>query len=103
MDPVEHHRLLGRVVNLCQSLGGTITPNYRAVSLDLTPTAVCLTFLLERDDDAEREDIDGIAFDYQALEAGMPNPCEVVTTVVVSSRPGAVVQLPGFRVFSRKE
>jgi hypothetical protein len=103
MDTVKHTRLLGTVANLSQALLGAITPNFRAVSVELSSTTVRLNFLIERDNAADREEIDDVIFEYEALEAGMPKACEVIATVFVSPLPMALIEMPGYRVFGRKE
>jgi hypothetical protein len=103
LDPTGHRRLLGMVANLTQSLIGAITPNFRAVSFELATPTIRLNFLLEQDSAADREEIEDIVFEYEALELGMPNPCEVVAAGIVSQLPEALTRLPGYRVFGRKE
>ena len=103
MDPVEHRRLLGTIANLSQALLGAITPNFRAVSVELSSTTIRLNFLIERENAADREEIDEVVFEYEALEAGMPKPCEVFANVLVSPLPAALIEVPGHRVFGHKE
>ena len=93
----------GRIVNLTQAMLGSITPNFRAVSIELTPAAVNLYFLLERDSEADREEIEDIVFEYTALEVGFSDSREVIESVVVSAEEAPMLPMRGFHVFRRKE
>ncbi|OJT26235.1 hypothetical protein BO221_07965 [Archangium sp. Cb G35] len=80
---------------------GAITPNFRRVTLALTShNAVCLRFVLERDDPNDREEVDDIAFEFQALQT---QGIELDVKVIVDARPIHELALPGRLVFGRKE
>ena len=80
-----------------------ISFNFRAVSIDLSPTEVKIHFLLERDNDADRGEIDDIAFEFEALELGFPDSRNVVVSVIVSPDDAPMRTMPGRQVFGRKE
>ncbi len=103
LDPIELASINGRVVNLVNAMLGSISPNFRAVSMEVTPTAVNLHFLLERDSKEDREEIDDIAFEYEVLEMSFPDSRKVVVCVVASANDAPMLAMPGHRVFGRKE
>jgi hypothetical protein len=103
LSPTEVASINGRVVNLVQAMLGSISENFRAVSIDVTPAAVKLHFLLERDSDADREEIDDIAFEYEALELGFADSRAVIVSVVESADDAPMLAMPGRRVFGRRE
>jgi hypothetical protein len=87
------------VVNLVHAMLGAVSPNWRCVSVESTESGVRLHFLLERDDDADRAEISEVEFEFQAL-----HPREdVQLSVAVSCSEAAVQELPGRRVFLRRE
>jgi hypothetical protein len=88
-----------QVLNLVQALIGSVTPNMRAASLEMTESGVRLHFLFERESPDDREETSDIAFEFEALQ-GRALVVEVVTTV--STEPSAV-SLPGRRVYGRKD
>lgn len=89
-----------QVLYLVQAMIGDISPNIRAVSLECVARAVRLHFLLAQEQATDRESIDDIVFEFEALqERGI----EVNLSVVVSSRQEASAELPGRRVFGRRE
>ena len=89
------------VLDLVQAMQGAITPNFRRVTLELTsPGAVCLRFLLERDDADDREEVDDIVFEFEALQT---QNIQVDVKVIVNARPLHALNLPGRGVFGRKE
>ncbi|WP_211241466.1 hypothetical protein [Cystobacter fuscus] len=90
-----------QVLNLMQAMIGAITPNFRRVTLELlSPRTVCLRFILERDDPDDREELDDIAFEFEALQT---HGIELDVKVIVDARPIAELDLPGRVVFGRKE
>jgi hypothetical protein len=78
---------------------GAVSPNWRSVSVESIEGGARLHFLLERDDEADREEISDVEFEFQALH---PDE-DVQFSVVVSPSEAAVLDLPGRRVFLRKE
>lgn len=99
-NPVELAFENARVLDLVQAMLGAISPNMRAVSLECPDGKVHLHFLLAEESEADREEIDDILFEFEVLqERGI----EIRSSVVVSYRPEARVEMPGRWVFSRKE
>jgi hypothetical protein len=90
-----------QVLNLVQAMVGAVTPNFRRVTLELTsPGTVCLRFVLERDDPDDREELEDIAFEFEALQT---RGVELDMKVIVDARPIQEINLPGRVVFGRKE
>ncbi|WP_169979132.1 hypothetical protein, partial [Tautonia rosea] len=89
-----------RVLDLVQAMFGAISPNMRAISLECVDGGVLLRFLLAEESEVDREEIDDILFEFEALQE---RAIEIRSSVVVSSRPEARVELPGRWVFGRKE
>lgn len=56
--------------------------------------------VLERDDPDDREEVDDIAFEFEALQT---QGIELDVNVIVDARPLHELDLPGRVVFSRKE
>jgi hypothetical protein len=99
-DRAELERENSQVLNLVQAMIGSVTSNMRAVSLECWPGGVHLHFLLERADPSDYEEIDDIAFEFEALQTGL---IDVEVSVKASSKRSAIGKLPGRRVFGRKE
>jgi hypothetical protein len=90
-----------QVLNLVQAMVGAITPNFRRVTLELTShKTVCLRFVLEQDDPDDREEVDDIAFEFEALQT---QGIELEVKVIVDTRPIHEIELLGRIVFGRKE
>jgi hypothetical protein len=90
-----------QVLNLVQAMIGAITPNIRRVTLELTSReSACLRFLLARDDPGDREELEDIAFEFEALQS---HRIELDVKVIVDTRPVQEINLPGRIVFGRKE
>lgn len=98
--PDELLRENAQVLNLVQAMIGSVTPNMRGVSLVAHPESVHLYFLLEHDDEGDREEIDDIVFELEALQGGS---IDVDVTVLVSPDDSAFHQLLGRRVYGRAE
>ena len=89
------------VLDLVQALVGAITPNMREVGIRSSDPLI-LYFLLERESDEDREEIDDIVFEFRALQ---DNPLiDLTVDVIVSNKPLliAMAQRPNRVVFSRK-
>lgn len=89
-----------QVLNLVQAMIGGITPNMRGVSLVCSSAGLHLYFLLEHDDENDREEIDDIVFELQALQQGL---IDINATVIVSTDDSAFGLLQGRRIYGRKE
>lgn len=87
------------VVNLVRAMLGAVSPNWRAVSVEATEHGPRLHFLLERDDEADREEISDVEFEFHALCMDE----DVQLSILVSPSEAAVLDLPGLRVFLRRE
>ena len=99
-DPAELVAENAHVLTLVQAMLGTISPNMRAVSVELTERGVRLHFLLAEEDEGDGEAIEDIVFEFEAL---MVQGAEVDVSVVVSSEPMATGTIPGRRIIGRRE
>jgi hypothetical protein len=97
---VEFERENLPVLNIVQAMIGSVTPNLRGVSLECGPRGAHLYFLLEHEDQSDREEIKDIAFELEALQS---RGIDLEVSVLVSPEPLATGTLPGRRVFGRKE
>jgi hypothetical protein len=89
------------ILDLVQAMIGAITPNLRRVALEeIAPRKIRLCFVLEREDPADREEIDDIRFEFEALQA---TGIEIDVDVLVDSRPIEQIKLPMRTVYGRKE
>lgn len=88
-----------QVLNLMQALFGAVSPNFRAVSI-IVQDEIILHFLLEKDDEEDREEIEDIEFEFLAMQDHLVT---VTTEIVISNKPLMENQLPGRRVFLRRE
>ena len=88
-----------QVLNLMQSLFGAVSPNFRAVSI-VVEDEIILHFLLEKDIEEDREEIEDIEFEFSALQDRLVT---VNIEIVVSDKPLTENQLPGRGVFLRRE
>lgn len=89
-----------QVLCLVQAMLGLITPNIRAVALQMRPEGrVEAWFVVERDDPETTEDLQDIIADFEALQTG---PI-VDVRILVDSRPFHELGLPERLVYCRKE
>jgi len=70
------------------------------VSVEVTERGVRLHFRLAGEDARDREAIEDIVFEFEAL---MMQGAEVEVSAVVSSERMAACEVPGRRVFGRRE
>ncbi|MEZ4234680.1 MAG: hypothetical protein R3F59_00635 [Myxococcota bacterium] len=89
-----------QVLRLVQALVGAVSPNFRRVALEPTAAGVRLWFLLARDEPDDRDEIDEVAFAFEALQEG---PVEVAVEIVCDDRPLEALTLPGRPVYGRRE
>ena len=87
------------VINLVHALLGAVTPNFRAVLLRPACDGATLTFLLDHESDADREEIEDIVFEFQALEPHLP----LEVSVIVGGRSLEQYAHLGRMVYARKE
>ena len=99
-DPAEVVAENAHVLNLVQAMLGFISPNMRAVSVEPAERGVRLHFLLAEEDEGDREAIEDIVLEFEAL---MIQFVDVEVSVIVSSQPMATGSIPGRRVFGRRE
>lgn len=94
---VEENR---QCLHLMQALIGAVSPNMRRVTLEvLGPAHYALRFLLAEDDDEDRDEIEDVAFGFEALQSG---PVEIETHVEVSRASITEIHLPGRVVYGRR-
>jgi len=91
-----------QVLNLVQAMLGSITPNFRYVFLKCTPTGVLLHFLLEHENLEDREEIDEIVFEFEALQLQFID-VEVVVSVDKRALGDLNIPIPDRTVYGRKE
>ena len=90
-----------QVLRLTQAMIGSVSPNFRRVTLETkAPDAISLRFLLENDDPKDREEIGEIAFEFEALQEA---DIDIDVTVVADPRPIEQVTVPGRIVYGRRE
>jgi hypothetical protein len=90
-----------QVLNLVQALLGSIGSNFRYISLICCEEKkVTLFFIIENDRLEDREEIEDIMFEFEALQDSFIND-EVI--IKVDSRPLREIDLVGRRVYVRKE
>jgi hypothetical protein len=90
-----------QILNLIQAMIGAVTPNFRRVTLEAMPEGgIRLGFLLQRDDVEDREEIDDLVSEFEALQ---DTNTDISFDVIVDARPIQDVQLSGRIVYGRKE
>ena len=89
-----------QILNLVQAMLGSITPSIRQVSVALSSVGVRLYFVLEGDSSSDREEIEDIVFEFEALQSSQVG---VDVEVLVDMRPLHKLGLPGRLVYSRTE
>lgn len=90
-----------QVLNLIQAMLGAISPNMRRVALQMADDGgVHLRFLLAKDDEDDREEIDDIVFEFEALQS---RNVRVEVSILVGDQPLSEIDLPGRLVFGRRE
>lgn len=90
-----------QVLNLVQALIGAVSPNLRRVTLEVPrPGAVRLRFVLEHEDSEDREEIEDIAFEVEALQT---TGIDLEIDIVVDGRPMGELGVRGRVVYARKE
>jgi len=90
-----------QVLNLVQAMIGAVSPNLRRATVALSDSEkVKLTFVLELDKPIDREEIENITFEFEALQT---KSTELEVEVVVDSRPFSDISVPGRVVYGRRE
>ncbi len=88
------------VLGLVQALLGGVTPNLRAAAIECVGDEVRLVFLLRNESPEDREEIDDIVFEFEALQETVIN---LDIKVVVSNKPLETLGLPRRKVYLQKE
>lgn len=86
---------------LMQSLWGAISPNFRMVAFSLFDQGVKLLFVLDADDPLDREEIDDICAEFDALQDSGSAKFEV--EIIVDSKSLAWPDDSWVVVFRRRE
>ena len=89
-----------QVLNLVQAMAGFVTPNFRIVTIEVTRKGVVLRFLFERDDPQDREEIEDIVFEFEALQM---TGVRTRVDILVDNRSIHEIEVPGRIVYGRKE
>lgn len=92
-------------VMLVQALWGAISPNFRMIALRFSEPEWELLFVLERDDAADREEIEDVVGEFDALLLGLnAGNISFETRVAIDSKPLAALDPVQWRtVFRRRE
>src|SRR5688572_6544281 len=94
--PLELENL--QVLRLVQAMLGALSPNFKAVFISCGD-GVVLRFVLGEDRAEDREEVDDIVLEFEALQDGAIN---VDADIVVSDRPVYELNLTGRPVFLAK-
>lgn len=89
-----------QILNLVRALLGSVSDNFRAVSLSTTDDAVKLQFILCADDEEDREEIEDIVFEFEALQ---DHGIDVEVEIRIEASPIAELKFLDRIVFLRKE
>ena len=101
MKPAQHEIENRYVVSMVSALYGAISPNLRAVTLsDATETAVTFHFLLGVDSQEDRDEIEDILFEFEALQN---QAIDCTASVYVGQTFEHFKALPGRGIFHRRE
>lgn len=92
----------GKTIELGQALLGAVSPNFRMVTLEYDHGLWRFTFVLERDDPEDREEIKEVAYAFDALQETNINykvEIEVTDEVILMPKPSWAKRV----VFRRRE
>ena len=87
------------VLSLVQALVGSVSPNFRRVGLRVSAASVGIQFVLEQESESDREEIEDILFEFEALQVG---PVEVHASVQIHDGDLRELNLYPRPVFGRK-
>jgi len=79
---------------------GSISSNFRAVAISFKGLDIGLLFILEIDRPEDREEIDDIVFEFEALQLSFT---KIDVTIKIDRRPRAELTLPEALVYLRRE
>ena len=99
MNKIEYENL--QVIQLSQALLGAVSNNMRAVSININE-GIEVYFLLEYESPNDREEIEDIIFEFEALQENIL-ASNITDKTTVSSKSYELVQVPGRLVYKRKE
>ncbi len=85
-------------VDVMQALLGSISPNYRMITMDHDGSQWIFTFVLEHEDVEDREEVEDFAIEWEALK-DRPTSC---TTVVLIEAGALAWPAPPTRVIYRR-
>lgn len=88
------------ISTLVEAMLGAITPNIRAVALEVANEQVFLHVVLEHDSAVDREEIDDIVMKFEALQ---PNRIELEVDIRADAQSFDKIQIPGRLVYLRRE
>jgi hypothetical protein len=69
-----------QTVHVTQALLGSISPNYRMITMDHDGREWVFSFVLDHEDAEDREEIDDFALEWEILQ-GRPTPCRIVVLI----------------------
>ena len=102
-SPVEQETLARenlQITQLVRAMLGSITTNMRAVAIAFYKDRLALIFVLEQDRLEDREEVDDIVFEFEALQSGYS---KIEKIVYIDSRPFSEITIPGEYVYLRHE
>lgn len=87
-------------VDVTQALLGSISPNYRMITMDHDGREWVFSFVLDHEDAEDRAEIDDFATEWEALK-DRPTPCKIVVLI----EPGVLAwpSPPARVVYRRRE
>jgi hypothetical protein len=87
-------------VNVTQALLGSISSNYRMITMDHDGRGWVFSFVLDHEDAEDREEIEDFATEWEALK-DRPTPCKIVVQI----EPGVLTcpSPPARVVYRRRE
>lgn len=89
-----------QIANLVRAMLGSISPNFRAISISFKNTDISLFFLLEKDLAEDREEIDDIVFEFEALQLSY---VKMDVKVEINDRPRSELTMPEILIYLRRE
>lgn len=91
-----------QVLNLVEALAGAVSPNFRRVTLTVSdPATITIEFVLEVDDATDREEIDDVLFELEALQD--TNSRVIRAEVFVDAGPLGDLDAAARIVYARRE
>jgi len=88
------------VLDLVQAMVGAVSSNVRRVGIQLDNEGIRIQFILERDTEEDREEIEDILFEFEALQNG---PVAVEASVLIHAGDLQAIALYPRVVYGRRE